>query len=60
MIERVGIIGAGAWGTALALAAARAGRQVILCSHSADHVEHLNRNHENARNLPGIMFDAPI
>jgi len=60
MIERIGILGAGAWGTALALVAARAGRTVTLCSHGVQHVEDMNRFHENRRNLPGIVFDAPI
>jgi glycerol-3-phosphate dehydrogenase (NAD(P)+) len=60
MIERIGILGAGAWGTALALVAARAGRTVTLCSHGVQHVEDMNRYKENRRNLPGIVFDAPI
>jgi len=60
MIERIGILGAGAWGTALALVAARAGRTVTLFSHGVYHVEDMNRFHENRRNLPGIVFDAPI
>ncbi|MFI5019022.1 MAG: hypothetical protein ACHQHK_13820 [Dongiales bacterium] len=30
MIRRIGIVGAGAWGTALAIIAERAGREVIL------------------------------
>ncbi len=60
MIERIGIIGAGSWGTALALVAARAGREVTLCSTAVNLVEAMNRDHENRRNLPGIVFDAPI
>jgi glycerol-3-phosphate dehydrogenase (NAD(P)+) len=60
MIERIGILGAGAWGTALALVAARAGRAVTLCSHTLQHVEDINRYQENRRNLPGVVFDAPI
>ena len=34
MIERVGVIGGGAWGTALAQVCARAGRQVTLWARS--------------------------
>jgi glycerol-3-phosphate dehydrogenase (NAD(P)+) len=60
MIERIGILGAGAWGTALALVAARAGRTVTLFSHAEQHVADMNRCKENRRNLPGIVFDAPI
>jgi glycerol-3-phosphate dehydrogenase (NAD(P)+) len=60
MIERIGVIGGGAWGTALALVAARAGRKVTLSSHDLQHVADMNQCHENRRNLPGVVFDAPI
>ena len=36
---KVGIIGAGAWGSALAIAVARAGREVLLRAHESDVVE---------------------
>ena len=35
--QSVGVIGAGAWGTALAGVAARAGRKVVLYARNADH-----------------------
>jgi glycerol-3-phosphate dehydrogenase (NAD(P)+) len=60
MIERIGIVGAGAWGTALALAAARAGREVTLYSRDPKTVESINAAHENRAHLPGIVFDASI
>jgi glycerol-3-phosphate dehydrogenase (NAD(P)+) len=60
VIQRIGILGAGAWGTALALVAARAGRRVVLFSHGVQHVDDINRYRENRRNLPGVVFDAPI
>ena len=34
--KSVAVIGAGAWGTALAGVAARAGRDVVLCARDAD------------------------
>jgi glycerol-3-phosphate dehydrogenase (NAD(P)+) len=60
MIERIGVIGGGAWGTALALVAARAGRTVTLFSHDSQHVDDMNRHRENRRNLHGIVFDVSI
>jgi len=60
MIERVGIVGGGAWGTALALVAARAGRTVTLWARDPDAVEAINRHRENRRYLPGVIFDAPV
>jgi glycerol-3-phosphate dehydrogenase (NAD(P)+) len=42
MSNTIGIYGAGAWGSALALTAARAGADVILCGRSAEDAESLN------------------
>jgi glycerol-3-phosphate dehydrogenase (NAD(P)+) len=60
MIARIGIVGAGAWGTALALAAARAGREVTLYSSDPHLVDAIIEHKENRRSLPGIVFDVPI
>jgi len=43
MIERIGIIGGGAWGTALALVAARAGRKAILYAREPATVAAINQ-----------------
>ena len=59
-LERVAIIGAGAWGTALAQAAALAGRQVTLIARDAAVVDEINNRHSNSSHLgaqplhPGI------
>jgi glycerol-3-phosphate dehydrogenase (NAD(P)+) len=58
--ERIGIVGAGAWGTALAAAAARAGRAVTLWAREEDVVASINGGRENGRFLPGIALDAGI
>jgi glycerol-3-phosphate dehydrogenase (NAD(P)+) len=58
-MERIGILGAGAWGTALALTAHRAGRQIMLQAHEAEVVEAINRDHENPF-LPGVRLDPAI
>lgn len=56
----VGIIGGGAWGTALALVAARAGKPVTLWARDAGTVEAIAGRHENPAYLPGIALDPAI
>lgn len=59
-MERIGIVGAGAWGTALAIVAARAGREVTLWAHEPDIAEGINAARENGVYLPGIRLDELI
>ena len=47
------VAGAGAWGTALAASAARAGRQVTLWARDAAQAQAMRATRENARYLPG-------
>jgi glycerol-3-phosphate dehydrogenase (NAD(P)+) len=54
------LIGGGAWGTALAQVAARAGRDVLLWAMESDVVEAINSAHENPVFLPGIPLDPAI
>jgi glycerol-3-phosphate dehydrogenase (NAD(P)+) len=60
MTETIGILGAGAWGTALALAATRAGRSVALWTHRADQAVEIARTRRNAGYLPGIDLVTEI
>ena len=55
----VAVIGAGAWGTALATVAARAGREVTLYARDAAHAAHIDSSRENPR-LPGIVLASHI
>ena len=55
----VAVIGAGAWGTALASVAARAGRDVTLYARDAAHAAHIDSARENPR-LPGIALAPHI
>ena len=55
-MERIGVVGGGAWGTAVAVAAVRAGRRVALWAREADVVAAINGNHENPRFLPGVAL----
>ena len=59
-IEHIGIVGAGAWGTALGAAAARAGRHVTLWAREEDVVASVNSVRENTRFLPGISLEGAI
>ncbi|MGI5059100.1 NAD(P)H-dependent glycerol-3-phosphate dehydrogenase [Treponema pectinovorum] len=51
--KKVGVIGAGAWGTGLAQAIARGGHKVQMWAREQDVVDGINKNHENKRYLPG-------
>jgi glycerol-3-phosphate dehydrogenase (NAD(P)+) len=57
---RVSIVGGGAWGTALALVAARAGRSVMLYARDPATVAAINERHENVARLPGVKLAGPI
>ena len=59
-MKRIGVIGGGAWGTALATVAARAGREVTLWARETDVVTAINERHENRRFLPGVALDPAI
>ena len=57
--EHIGVIGAGAWGTALALTCARAGRKVTLWEHDAANAGHLATKRESLF-LPGVRLSDDI
>lgn len=58
-IQRIAVLGGGAWGTALAQTAARAGRDVTLWEFDAGHAEHLAKERES-RFLPGVKLEPSI
>lgn len=57
---RCGVVGAGAWGTALADLLARGGYEVRLWAREPDVVESVNGTHENTRFLPGHVLDRAL
>lgn len=59
-LQTIGVVGAGAWGTALANAAARAGRQVRLYARDAIQVADMLARRNNRRALPGIALDPGV
>lgn len=56
----VGVVGGGAWGTALAAVAARAGRDTVIWARDSKTVESISSRHENKSRLPGIVLDPAI
>ncbi|MCC6983902.1 MAG: NAD(P)-dependent glycerol-3-phosphate dehydrogenase [Bauldia sp.] len=60
MIDTIGVIGGGAWGTALALTATRAGRGTLLWARDPLTVAEINSRHENPRHLPGIPLGGAL
>ncbi|PLW76288.1 NAD(P)H-dependent glycerol-3-phosphate dehydrogenase [Cohaesibacter celericrescens] len=58
--QRVSVLGAGAWGTALALNAARAGRDVVLWGRNQDNLNTISTQRQLPPYLPGLTFDHPL
>lgn len=59
-IEKIAVIGAGSWGTALALVLAQKAKHVMLWGHEAGHVQELCRQRQNNKYLPGIPLKDNI
>ena len=60
MSRTIGVIGGGAWGTALAQAMASDGSGVLLWAREPELVEEINRDHTNSLFLPGARLSAQI
>ena len=56
----VGIIGGGAWGTALAQTMRLAGRDALLWAREPEVVAEINSGHENSLFLPGVSLDPGL
>lgn len=56
-MNRITVLGGGAWGTALAVTLMRAGRDVTLWARDAETVEAINGSAMNPRYLPGIKLN---
>lgn len=59
-MEKVGVIGAGSWGTALAVVLGKNGHQVTMWSVLEDEVAMLKREHEHVDKLPGVKLPEGI
>jgi glycerol-3-phosphate dehydrogenase (NAD(P)+) len=58
--DHIGVVGAGAWGTALAIAAARAGRRVTLWAREPEVVQSIATGHRNEMFLPGVELPSSV
>lgn len=52
--DKIAVLGAGSWGTALASLLARHGHPTVLWGRDAAVVDAIDQRHENPRYLPGI------
>jgi glycerol-3-phosphate dehydrogenase (NAD(P)+) len=59
-MQRIGVVGGGAWGTALAATVRRAGRDVVLWAREPEVVAAVRERGENPLFLPGIRLDPAI
>ncbi|WP_332765288.1 NAD(P)H-dependent glycerol-3-phosphate dehydrogenase [Phenylobacterium sp.] len=59
-MRSAGVIGGGAWGTALALVCVRAGLSVTLWAREPEVVSGINETHENPIFLPGVALDPAV
>ncbi|MGB7335528.1 MAG: NAD(P)H-dependent glycerol-3-phosphate dehydrogenase [Salaquimonas sp.] len=58
--KTITVMGAGAWGTALASVLTRKGHQTFLCGRDASALETIGETHENTRYLPGIKLPRAL
>lgn len=59
-MNKIAMIGAGSWGTALALLLSREKIPVTLWDHDGEHIAQLGADRENRRHLPGHPFPADL
>ena len=59
-MKTVGVLGGGAWGTALAQVSARAGLEPTIWAREAEAVSQINAAHENQLFLPGVALDPAV
>jgi glycerol-3-phosphate dehydrogenase (NAD(P)+) len=59
-LDKLGIIGGGAWGTALAQVASASGQETLLWAFEEEVVDAINDGRDNRIFLPGIPLNEPI
>jgi len=58
--DKIGVVGGGAWGTALAQSTSVAGRDVLLWAYEFETITDINDYHQNRTYLPGVKLDRKI
>ncbi len=59
-MKKIGVIGAGSWGTALATVVAGKGHRVKIWDINEDHLKSMEENRENVNYLPGVPLNDNI
>jgi glycerol-3-phosphate dehydrogenase (NAD(P)+) len=59
-VDRIAVIGAGGWGTALSLIWANRGHAVLLWGNDAARIEQIRKTRENRVYLPGVTLPDPV
>lgn len=59
-MSTIAVLGAGAWGTAIAAGLAGAGHHVTLCARRPEHAAAMRARRENAAYLPGIALPEAL
>ena len=59
-MKKIGVIGAGSWGTALATVVAGKGHQVKIWDINEAHLKSMEENRENVNFLPGVPLNENI
>ncbi|PXW91720.1 glycerol 3-phosphate dehydrogenase (NAD(P)+) [Streptohalobacillus salinus] len=59
-MEKIAVLGAGSWGTALAMVLNDNGHEVRLWTHVAEHAEEINRTHQNKAYLKDVVIPEAI
>ncbi len=57
---KIGVVGAGGWGTALAKLLTENGHQVKMWAYEQETMAEINQNHTNERFLPGVVLPAEL
>jgi glycerol-3-phosphate dehydrogenase (NAD(P)+) len=60
LMKRIAVLGAGAWGTALAITSHNAGNDVLVWGRNPDVIDAINNRHENDKYLPNIKLPNAI
>ena len=59
-MKKFTVIGAGAWGTSLAIILSRNGNDVTIWAREQEVIDDITNNQENSVFLPGVKFDQPV